>query len=197
MGSRSRSNILQPRTDAAAAREARSATAPRGRSGKAPWLLLVLDSSDVDIARGCRNPSASSTRAAGSSDRLVCRVLAVEYQRAVRAPTDTTLGKFRRDCRGSATRPSLQDFAGSPPASRDRARSVRKTRSSERGGESEVYLAAAPASTLSWVPVTYRPLWDTRKITASLMSSGSAQTIGMALIPLNASATSAGTFSAP
>ena len=42
MGSRSRSNILQPRTDAAAAREARSATAPRGRSGKAPWLLLVL-----------------------------------------------------------------------------------------------------------------------------------------------------------
>ena len=41
MGSRSRSNILQPRTDAAAAREARSATAPRGRSGKAPWLLLV------------------------------------------------------------------------------------------------------------------------------------------------------------
>jgi hypothetical protein len=34
-------------------------------------------------------------------------------------------------------------------------------------------------------------------MTAALMSSGSAHAIGMALIPLNASATSAGTFSAP
>jgi hypothetical protein len=39
-------------------------------------LELALGSSDVDIARACRNPSASSTRAAGPSDRPVCRVLA-------------------------------------------------------------------------------------------------------------------------
>jgi hypothetical protein len=51
MGSRSRSNILQPRTDAAAAREARSATAPRGRSGKPPWLLLVQSESLVGPER--------------------------------------------------------------------------------------------------------------------------------------------------
>jgi hypothetical protein len=41
------------------------------------------------------------------------------------------------------------------------------------------------------------PLSDTRKMTASLMSSGSAHAMGMALIPLKASATSGGTFSAP
>jgi len=55
MGSRSRSKILQPPTDAAAAREARSATAPRGRSGKAPWLVLVPSKSlggDVPVIVG-------------------------------------------------------------------------------------------------------------------------------------------------
>ena len=60
MGSRSRSNILQPRTDAATAREARSATAPRGRSGKAPWLLLVQLGRDPRAGPG----ACSVTRAA-------------------------------------------------------------------------------------------------------------------------------------
>ena len=63
MGSRSRSNILQPRTDAAAAREARSATAPRRRSGKAPWLPLVRSGSPGRPELGARVPGGAAARA--------------------------------------------------------------------------------------------------------------------------------------
>ena len=54
------------------------------------------------------------------------------------------------------------------------------------------YFAAAPASTLSCVPVTYRPLSVTRYSTASVMSSRSTQGTGIALMPLNAVNTSSG-----
>ena len=117
-----------------------------------------------------------------------------EHQRAVRAPPDTTPGKSRRDSVGQHPARAWQDFAGSPPTWRP---SAFRSGDTDRQSEREVYLAAALASTLSWVPLTYRPLSDTRKMTASLMSSGSAHAIGMALIPLNASATSTGTFPAP
>ena len=83
MGSRSRSNILQPRTDAAAAREARSATAPRGRSGKAPWLLLVLLDTDVEVVPRFGNHCRSSTRVGGRSrpPALCCYNLGLSVRR--------------------------------------------------------------------------------------------------------------------
>ena len=82
MGSRSRSNILQPRTDAAAAREARSATAPRGRSGKAPWLLLVLLDTDVEVVPRFGNHCRSSTRVGGRSRPPALCLLQPRAQRA-------------------------------------------------------------------------------------------------------------------
>ena len=106
MGSRSRSNILQPRTDAAAAREARSATAPRGRSGKAPWLLLVQPGSEMSVEAGAPNlwqsisvgPSAAGASSWANSQARRCRMLAIS-RRALSARA-LVRRRHRRDAIG-------------------------------------------------------------------------------------------------
>ena len=150
-------------------------------------------SSLAAVTSTSRVASAISTRAAGPSDRTVSRR---------HKPSITAVGKVsRHNASDITTRLLWISIPGLSLARLRRLAAGVERRSAFRSEDTvrwrQVYLAAAPASTLSWVPVTYRPLSDTRKMTASLMSSGSAHAIGKALIPLNASATSAGTFSAP